>query len=74
MHYTIMREVREENVHLFEPPIWNTPFASVGLLLLLNHKMLFKKHKGSGTWVIYILFSTGNAYCTKSAWFTIQTV
>lgn len=55
-----MREVREENVDLFESPIRNTPLTSVGLLLLLNHKMLFKKHKGSGTWVIYILFSIGN--------------
>lgn len=36
MHYTIMREVREENVHLFEPPIWNTPLASVGLLLVVK--------------------------------------
>lgn len=69
-----MREVREENVHLFEPPICNTPLTSVGLLLLLNHKMLFKKHRGSGTWVIYILFSTDNAYCTKTEWFTIQMI
>lgn len=48
-----------------------------------KHKLLFKKHKqrvmkiirGLGNrYIIYIVFSTGNAYCTTIAWFTNQTL